>query len=46
VRSVIRCYSWRTQSSVGWESYQHDVAGAHNAWIDDVVLDDEPIACP
>lgn len=32
--------------SVGWESYQHDVAGAHDAWIDDVVLDDEPIACP
>ena len=32
--------------SVGWESYQHDVAGAHTAWIDDVVLDDEPIACP
>lgn len=32
--------------SVGWESYQHDVAGAHEAWIDDVVLDDEPVACP
>ncbi len=32
--------------SVGWESYQHDVAGAHTAWIDDVVLDDQPIACP
>jgi hypothetical protein len=32
--------------SVGWESYQHDVAGAHDAWIDDVVLDDEPIPCP
>ena len=25
--------------TVGWESYQHDVAGAHDAWIDDVVLD-------
>jgi hypothetical protein len=32
--------------SVGWESYQHDVAGAHDAWIDDVVLDDQPVACP
>lgn len=32
--------------SIGWESYQHDVVGAHDAWIDDVVLDDEPIACP
>jgi hypothetical protein len=32
--------------SVGWESYQHDVAGAHAAWIDDVVLDDEAIPCP
>jgi hypothetical protein len=32
--------------SVGWESYQHDVAGAHTAWIDDVILDDAPIACP
>jgi hypothetical protein len=32
--------------SVGWESYQHDVAGAHAAWIDDVILDDAPIACP
>jgi hypothetical protein len=30
---------------VGWESYQHDVAGAHDAWIDDVILDDMPIAC-
>jgi hypothetical protein len=32
--------------SVGWESYQHDVAGAHDAWIDDVVLDAQPIGCP
>lgn len=32
--------------SIGWESYQHDAAGAHDAWIDDVVLDDEPVACP
>ncbi len=32
--------------SVGWESYQHDVGGAHEAWIDDVILDDTPIACP
>jgi hypothetical protein len=32
--------------SVGWESYQHDVMGAHDAWIDDVVLDDQPIPCP
>jgi hypothetical protein len=32
--------------SIGWESYQHDAAGAHDAWIDDVVLDDEAIACP
>ena len=32
--------------SVGWESYQHDVVGAHDAWLDDVVLDDEAIPCP
>jgi hypothetical protein len=32
--------------SVGWESYQHDAMGAHDAWIDDVVLDTKPIACP
>ncbi len=31
---------------IGWESYQHDVAGAHDAWIDDVVLDTAPIPCP
>ena len=31
---------------VGWESYQNDVAGAHDAWIDDVILDDKPIPCP
>jgi len=32
--------------SVGWESYQHDAIGAHDAWIDDVILDDTPIPCP
>ena len=32
--------------SVGWESYQHDVAGKHTAWIDDVILDDTPVPCP
>jgi len=32
--------------SVGWESYQHDVAGAHDAWIDDLVLDESAIDCP
>ena len=32
--------------SIGWESYQHDVGGAHTAWIDDVILDDKPVACP
>jgi hypothetical protein len=32
--------------SVGWESYQNDTAGAHDAWIDDVILDDKPIGCP
>lgn len=32
--------------NVGWESYQYDVAGAHDAWIDDVILDDQPILCP
>lgn len=31
---------------VGWESHQHDVAGKHDAWIDDVILDDEPVGCP
>lgn len=31
---------------VGWESYQHDVDGGHVAWIDDVVFDTAPIACP
>lgn len=29
---------------VGWESYQQD--GARDAWIDDVVIDDQPIGCP
>jgi hypothetical protein len=32
--------------SIGWESYQHDAMGAHDAWIDDVALDTKPIACP
>jgi len=32
--------------SVGWESYQHDSVGAHDAWIDDLILDDSPILCP
>jgi len=31
---------------VGWTSVHHDAAGAHDAWIDDVILDDEPIPCP
>ncbi len=31
---------------VGWESYQDDKAGAHDAWIDDVILDSKPISCP
>jgi hypothetical protein len=31
---------------IGWESYQHDVDGGHDAWIDDVVLDSSPIPCP
>ncbi len=35
-----------TNIAVGWESYQHDTAGAHDAWIDDLILDDAPIACP
>ena len=32
--------------AVGWESYQHDEVGAHEAFIDDVILDNEPIPCP
>jgi hypothetical protein len=32
--------------SVGWESYQNDVMGAHDAWIDDLALDTKPVACP
>jgi len=32
--------------SVGWESYQHDSVGAHDAWIDDLILDESPISCP
>lgn len=32
--------------SLGWESYQHDTVGKHDAWIDDVILDDTPIDCP
>jgi hypothetical protein len=31
---------------IGWESYQHDVDGGHDAWIDDIVLDSAPIPCP
>ena len=31
---------------IGWESYQHDVMGAHDAWIDDIALDTHPVACP
>jgi hypothetical protein len=30
--------------SLGWESYQPD--DAREAWIDDVILDDEPVGCP
>lgn len=37
--------AWKNVS-IGWESYQHDAAGAHDAWIDDVILDDKPVACP
>lgn len=29
---------------VGWESYQNDAP--REAWIDDVIVDDEPIGCP
>jgi hypothetical protein len=29
---------------IGWESYQQDAA--HTMYVDDVVLDDKPIACP
>jgi hypothetical protein len=32
--------------AIGWESYQHDVDGGHDAWIDDIVLDSSPIPCP
>jgi len=33
--------------SLGWQSYGYDNTGLpHDAWIDDVVLDDEPIPCP
>jgi hypothetical protein len=32
--------------SIGWESYQNDVMGAHDAWIDDIALDTHPVACP
>jgi hypothetical protein len=32
--------------SIGYEAYQHDVGGTQEAWIDDVILDDTPIACP
>jgi len=29
---------------LGWESYQNDAP--REAWIDDVIVDDEPIGCP
>lgn len=29
---------------IGWESYQQDVG--HTMYVDDVILDDQPIACP
>ena len=29
---------------LGWESYQQD--DAREAWIDDVIIDDQPIGCP
>jgi len=32
--------------AIGWESYQHDVAGAHTAWIDELILDSAMIPCP
>jgi hypothetical protein len=32
--------------SIGWESYQNDVMGAHDAWIDDIELDTHPVTCP
>jgi hypothetical protein len=32
--------------SIGWESYQHDAMGAHDAWIDDIELDTHPVVCP
>lgn len=35
-----------TNISIGWESYQYDSVGAHDAWIDDVILDDAFIPCP
>jgi hypothetical protein len=37
-------FSSSARASVGWESYQMDVG--HAMYIDDVVLDDAPIACP
>ncbi len=33
-----------TAASVGWESVQNDPG--HTMYIDDVVLDDQPLACP
>jgi hypothetical protein len=32
------------RAEIGWESYQTDVG--HTMYIDDVVLDDAPVACP
>jgi len=40
--------TWRAPNfnkvQLGWESYQQD--GEHTMYIDDVILDDKPIACP
>lgn len=33
-----------TKASLGWESYQQDPG--HTMYIDDVILDDKPVACP
>ena len=32
------------RAALGWESYQQDLG--HTMYIDDVILDDQPIACP
>jgi hypothetical protein len=33
-----------TKASLGWESYQQDPG--HTMYLDDVILDDKPVACP